>query len=68
MSATGQGVSTPGRESIADEVQSVVANADEWLETENPLFGGLAPKQLIGTPQEGLLREWVARVRHGVLS
>ena len=62
------GVQTEARESIVEEVRSVIDNADDWLDTENPLFGGLPPRKTIGTPQEGLVREWVMRIKHGVLS
>jgi uncharacterized protein (DUF2384 family) len=42
---------------IRIDVDELLSNADEWLETPNSNFGGRRPLELIGTPDELLLRE-----------
>jgi uncharacterized protein (DUF2384 family) len=39
------------------DVQALLENAEEWLTTPNSNFGGRPPRELIGTPEEVLLRE-----------
>jgi hypothetical protein len=34
-----------------------------WLDTPNLMFGGLVPRSLLGTPDEHLLRDVVARAK-----
>ena len=52
------GVLLPGEHSdISVDVHELLANADEWLATANSSFGGRRPSELIGTPDESLLRE-----------
>ena len=43
-------------EDIREDVRELLSNADAWLETENVAFTGRKPKDLIGTPDERLLR------------
>lgn len=42
---------------IRVDVADLLENADEWLTTPNSNFGGRRPFDLIGTPDEHLLRE-----------
>jgi hypothetical protein len=39
------------------DVSELLTNAEEWLATPNSNFGGRRPSELIGTPDETLLRE-----------
>lgn len=53
----------PGEHSdIRIDVQDLLANAHEWLATPNSNFGGRRPSDLIGTPEEHLLRETIRSV------
>jgi hypothetical protein len=45
---------------IRVDLHELLSNADEWLTTPNLQFSGRAPEELIGTPDEFLLREMVA--------
>jgi uncharacterized protein (DUF2384 family) len=42
---------------IRVDVNELLTNAEEWLATPNSNFGGRRPSELIGTPDEPLLRE-----------
>jgi len=42
---------------IRVDVNSLLANGNAWLETPNSIFSGRCPADLIGTPDEALLRE-----------
>jgi Protein of unknown function (DUF2384) len=44
-------------EDIRIDVNELLANGDEWMVTPNTKFGGRRPLDLIGTPDESLLRE-----------
>ena len=47
---------------IRIDVHDLLANADEWLATPNSNFGGRRPLDLIGSPEEHLLRETIRSV------
>jgi hypothetical protein len=42
---------------ITIDVRAILKNADQWLTTPNVVFGGRAPNELIGTPDERFIRE-----------
>jgi hypothetical protein len=46
-------------------IEEVVPNAQQWLNTPNTRFGLRAPKELIGTPQESVLRTIVLAYKCG---
>jgi hypothetical protein len=50
------------------ELESVLAEPDRWLNTPNDQFGGRTPLELVGTPEEQLLHQWVGAVKHGIYS
>jgi hypothetical protein len=48
----------PGEhEDISIDIRNLLENSDEWLATPNTNFGGRKPAELIGTPDEAMLRE-----------
>lgn len=53
---------------LRKEVESIVVDADHWLNTPNDLFAGRTPVELIGSSDEHLLREWVSAVKQGMTS
>ena len=53
---------------LRGELESVLAEPDRWLNTPNDQFGGRTPLELVGTPDEQLLHEWVGAVKHGIYS
>lgn len=53
---------------IREEVKKVIQEPDRWLQSPSSILGGLAPAELIGTPDEMLLRELVRSLKHGVIS
>ncbi len=42
---------------IRVDVQDLLTNANEWLETPNTNYNGRRPMDLIGTPDEQMLRD-----------
>jgi uncharacterized protein (DUF2384 family) len=54
--------------SIQDEVALVIANADSWLDAPNEHLAGRKPRDLIGTPDEGQLKDLVESIKHGAFS
>jgi len=53
----------PGEHSdIRIDVEELLSNAGPWLETPNRNLGGRRPSDLIGTPDELLLREMLRSV------
>jgi hypothetical protein len=58
---------SPQKDLLA-ELAATVDKPSLWLDTPNPLFGGRILSQMIGTPDENLLREWIGSVKHGMLS
>jgi uncharacterized protein (DUF2384 family) len=50
------------------ELETIVDNPGLWLDSPNPLFGGRTPRELLGTPDEKLLEDWIGAVKHGMFS
>ena len=49
-------------------ILSVVPDAEHWMDTPNRHFGGMKPKDLIGTDKEKHLRNLVRAVKLGMFS
>lgn len=56
----------PDRGPLLDLIADVVPDAKVWLQTANSAFGGQAPQQLIGTPQEEQVRDLVLAYKYGI--
>jgi uncharacterized protein (DUF2384 family) len=71
MSATQPAVShistMPPRD-VEREVEELVANAQEWLDTPNDRFEGRPPRSLLHTPEERRLRELLDSIKHGMVA
>lgn len=59
---------TAPKDDIRKELEDVLANVDQWLNTPNERFHMRAPIELIGTKDERLIRQWIGAVRHGYVS
>jgi len=53
---------------IEQELEEVIANAQEWLDTPNARFEGRPPRALLHTDEERRLRELVESVKHGLMT
>ena len=53
---------------VEREVEEVIANAQEWLDTPNDRFEGRAPRALLHTNEERRLRELIESVKHGIMA
>lgn len=53
---------------LRDEVESVIFDADRWLETPNRQLGGAVPRDLIGTPSEPVLRNLIQMIKAGMFT
>lgn len=53
---------------IERELEEVIANAQEWLDTPNARFEGRPPRALLHTDEERRLRELVESVKHGLMT
>lgn len=51
---------------ILEELRKVVKEPDCWLDCPNEQFGGVAPRDLLGTTEEELIRDAIRRIKHGV--
>jgi Protein of unknown function (DUF2384) len=49
-------------------IAEVVPDADTWKQTPNAVLGGKRPIDLIGTPQERVLRDLLRAAKHGMMS
>ena len=59
----------PGEDpDIRQELQKVVSASEQWLRTPSDVLGGLAPEELVGTPEEKFLWDLVHRIKHGITS
>jgi hypothetical protein len=47
-------------------IAELIADPDRWKETPNDVLGGRRPGDLIGTDQEGRLRELLYAIRLGI--
>jgi uncharacterized protein (DUF2384 family) len=71
MSATQSAVShvsTIQPQDVEREVEELVVNAQEWLDTPNDRFEGRSPRSLIHTPEEQRLRELLDSIKHGMVA
>ena len=50
------------------EVEELVANAQEWLDTPNDRFEGRSPRALLHTNEEQRLREILDSIKHGMVA
>ena len=53
---------------IEQELEEVIGNAQEWLDTPNTRFEGRPPRALLHTDEEQRLRELVESVKHGLMT
>jgi hypothetical protein len=53
---------------IEQELEEVITNAQEWLDTPNARFEGRPPRALLHTAEERRLRELVESVKHGLMT
>jgi hypothetical protein len=49
-------------------IEDVVPNYRLWIDAPNGALGGHAPRDLIGTPDERLLRQMVLAYKYGIYS
>lgn len=59
---------TPGAPDLLHEIGEVVLEPEKWLKTPNDRLGGREPNDLIGTPDERLLRNLVQSIKHGMVT
>jgi uncharacterized protein (DUF2384 family) len=58
MTTTSKMELLPGEHSdIRVDVKCLLDNAEEWLSTPNTRLGGRTPNELIGTSEEGKIRD-----------
>lgn len=53
---------------LREEVKTLLPNGAAWLETQNFLFEGRKPSQLLGTPEEFRVRNLIRAIKHGFVS
>jgi hypothetical protein len=53
---------------IMDLIKEVIPRPKRWLRTPHDLLGGARPIGLIGTSQEGQVRELARAIKHGMFS
>ena len=61
-------ISTSQPHDVEREVEEVVANAQEWLDTPNDRFEGRPPRALIHTAEKQRLRELIESIKHGMVA
>jgi hypothetical protein len=54
--------------STMELVQEIVPSHQAWLDAPNAALGGRAPRELIGHPDEPLLRQIVLAYKYGVFA
>lgn len=54
--------------STLELIAEVVPDYEVWLRTPNTRFGGRAPGELIGTPNEWFLRNTALSLKYGIFS
>ncbi|MDQ2688421.1 MAG: hypothetical protein M3Y28_11210 [Armatimonadota bacterium] len=53
----------PGEhEDIREDVRALFSNADEWMDAPSPKFHFRKPNDLIGTPDERLIRDMLRQI------
>jgi len=59
----------PGEhEDIREDVRALFSNADEWMDAPNTRFVMRKPNDLVGTPDERLLRDMLREIAYGGMS
>jgi uncharacterized protein (DUF2384 family) len=53
---------------IEQELEEVIANTQDWLDTPNTRFEGRSPRTLLHTDEERRLRELVESIKHGLMT
>jgi len=53
---------------LREEVKTLLPNGAAWIETQNFLFEGRKPSQLLGTPEEFRVRNLIRAIKHGFIS
>ena len=53
---------------LRHEAQTLLPNAEAWLNTQNFLFEGRKPADLIGMPEEFRVRDLLRALKHGFIS
>jgi uncharacterized protein (DUF2384 family) len=61
-------VSTSQTQDVEREVEELLTNAQEWLDTPNDRFEGRPPRSLLHTPEERRLRELLDSIKHGMVA
>jgi uncharacterized protein (DUF2384 family) len=49
-------------------IDEVVPDPETWKQTPNPVLGGQRPLDLLGSPQEQILRDLLRAAKHGMAS
>jgi hypothetical protein len=49
-------------------IREVAPDPDVWRTSPNPLLGGKTPNDVIGRPEEALLRNMLRAAKHGMFS
>jgi hypothetical protein len=53
---------------LREEIKTLLPNGAAWMETQNFLFEGRKPSQLLGTPEEFRVRNLIRAIKHGFIS
>jgi hypothetical protein len=53
---------------LREEVKTLLPNGAAWMETQNFLFEGRKPSQLLGTSEEFRVRNLIRAIKHGFVS
>lgn len=56
------------RVDIEQLIDEVVPDPGEWRRSPNPALGGRRPEELIGAPDESVLRDVLRAAKHGTAS
>jgi uncharacterized protein (DUF2384 family) len=56
------------RKSTLDLIAEVIPDSEQWLDTPHPLLGTKSPRELIGCPEEAVLRNLVLGLKDGIFS
>jgi hypothetical protein len=51
---------------IRQDIATVIADAERWLDMPNDQLGGAKPRDLIGTHREQIVRDLVRAIKHGM--
>lgn len=53
---------------LLHDIQVLFEDPDAWLDTPNPYVGGVAPRNLLGTDQQEIVRDAIESIEHGMVS